>query len=123
MTTGEYLLSKSPLASGSALQHLLAMQSGGSGKTIFCSQITAVIDHEDVVVVRKPVKPAMQPAEVKPQTKINTAQKAAFSFKPNATSVFSFTSSNEIVVLRQKSPALTVMKMDQAVVTNKHPSL
>ena len=46
MTAGEYLLSKSPLGSGTALAHLLAMQTGGgTGKgTVFASMFAVQID-------------------------------------------------------------------------------
>lgn len=44
MNAGQYLVSKSPLNSGTALAHLLAItQGGGAGRTVFASQMTVCI--------------------------------------------------------------------------------
>lgn len=53
MNAGEYLLSKSPLNSGTALAHLLAMQTGGV-RTIFASQMTVCVEEPQVTVVQRP---------------------------------------------------------------------
>lgn len=43
MNAGQYLVSKSPLSSGTALAHLLAMQTGGV-RTVFASMFAVQID-------------------------------------------------------------------------------
>lgn len=49
-TTGEYLVSISSLSSGTALEHLLAIQMGtGSGSVV--TRIDAFLDSDPVVVV------------------------------------------------------------------------
>lgn len=55
MTTGEFLLSRSSLASGTALAHLLAMQ-GGSGveRTVFVSQMTVLFEEGRVSASHEP---------------------------------------------------------------------
>lgn len=48
MTAGEYLVAHSPLASGTALEHFLALQFGaGQGETVFASRFH-VLAVEDV---------------------------------------------------------------------------
>lgn len=69
MNAGQYLLALSPLPSGTAAQHLLAIQLGaGTGQTIFCSQRTVVFEQDETTVTRKPKrraapveKPIVQP--------------------------------------------------------------
>lgn len=52
MTTGEYLVSKSSLTSGTALAHLLAMQTGGLG-TAFASMFSVRIDEPTLSLVQQ----------------------------------------------------------------------
>ena len=55
MNVGEYLVSKSPLGSGTALAHLLAMQTGGgTGKTIFAAQMTVCMEAPQTTVTKRP---------------------------------------------------------------------
>lgn len=55
MNVGEYLVSKSPLNSGTALAHLLAMQTGGgTGKTIFAAQMTVCVEAPQTTVIQRP---------------------------------------------------------------------
>ena len=54
MNVGEYLVSKSPLGSGTALAHLLAMQTGTEGKTVFAAQMTVCAEVDAVTIVRQP---------------------------------------------------------------------
>lgn len=60
MTTGQKLVELSGLASGSALAHLLAMQTGTGGKTVFAAQMTVCI--ESRIAASTPRAP--QPASV-----------------------------------------------------------
>lgn len=55
MNAGQRLLLLSPLVTGSAAQHLLAIQSGGGvGETIYCSQIDTLIEQQELIFTRKP---------------------------------------------------------------------
>ena len=55
MNVGEYLISKSPLNSGTALAHLLAMQTGSVvGKTIFAAQMTVCVEEPQVTLIQRP---------------------------------------------------------------------
>ena len=54
MTTGEYLVLHSTLPSGTALEHLLALQVGsGSGEVIFTSHMTAVVSEDSLAIVER----------------------------------------------------------------------
>ena len=55
MNVGEYLVSKSPLNSETALAHLLAMQTGSVvGKTIFAAQMTVCVEEPQVTLIQRP---------------------------------------------------------------------
>jgi len=61
MNAGQLLLALSPLSSGNAGQHLLAIQLGsgaGPAQTIYCSQRTAVFEQDELVITRKPKREA-----------------------------------------------------------------
>ena len=54
MNVGEYLVSKSPLNSGTALAHLLAMQTGSVvGKTIFAAQMTVCVEEPQTTLTQQ----------------------------------------------------------------------
>lgn len=57
MTTGEYLVSKSLLPSGTALAHLLAMQGTGGGDNYFAEFFVAT--HEMGSTIIEPERPAV----------------------------------------------------------------
>ena len=50
-TTGEYLVSKSPLPAGTALQHFLAMQTGQG--TVFASRFSVQIETPQLFAVER----------------------------------------------------------------------
>lgn len=60
-TTGAYLLSKSSLASGTALAHLLALQTGtGTGQAIFASMFSVQIEEPRLFAVQRPKREARE---------------------------------------------------------------
>lgn len=68
MTTGEYLVANSTLPSGTALQHLLALQIGSGQGTVFCSQFNVRLDQQELVVTRKAKRSAQAaPTEAAPR--------------------------------------------------------
>jgi len=77
LTAGEYLVANSTLPSGTALQHLLALQIGtgtGSGQTIFCSQFNVRLDQQELVVTRRAKRRVQAaPVEAAPR-KVPTAK-------------------------------------------------
>lgn len=66
MNTGQKLVELSGLPSGSALAHLLAMQTGAGQGTVFASQMAVCIEAPQITLIRKPsVKSS---ADVRPAT-------------------------------------------------------
>ena len=64
MTTGQKLVELSGLASGSALAHLLAMQTGtGPGQTIFASMFTLRCDEPRLTLVQRAKREAGESVE------------------------------------------------------------
>ena len=61
-TTGQYLVSKSPLSSGTALAHLLAMQTGGV-RTVFASMFSVQIEEPTLSLVQRAKREAATEAE------------------------------------------------------------
>lgn len=57
MNAGQYLVSKSPLSSGTALAHLLAMQTGGV-RTVFASMFSVQIEEPRLFAVQRPKREA-----------------------------------------------------------------
>ena len=64
MTTGQKLVELSGLASGSALAHLLAMQTGtGPGQTIFASMFSVCVEEPRLTLVQRPKREAAAEVE------------------------------------------------------------
>lgn len=57
-TAGEYLVSKSTLPSGTALQHFLAMQTGQG--TVFASQFSVLIEEPRLSLIKRPKREASE---------------------------------------------------------------
>jgi len=86
MTTGEYLLSKSSLNSGTALAHLLALQTGTGQGTVFAAMFSVSVEQPSITVTQRAkrpmpeIVPAVRPAATKSPGKrpgsitIHTAQ-------------------------------------------------
>lgn len=68
MNAGQYLVSKSPLSSGTALAHLLAMQTGGV-RTVFTSMFAVQIDTPRLTLTQRARDPIdiLEPAGRKTQ--------------------------------------------------------
>lgn len=75
MTTGEYLVAHSTLPSGTALQHLLALQIGSGQGTVFCSQFNVRIEQQEQVVTRKAKRSAQAAPTVAPRQVTDKQQK------------------------------------------------
>lgn len=83
MTAGEYLVAHSPLASGTALEHFLALQFGaGQGETVFASRFYVAIEEEVVNVAQIAKKQAPEVIDEAPKRQRDRAApgKSAFPF-------------------------------------------
>ena len=109
MNVGEYLVSKSPLGSGTALAHLLAMQTGsGTGKTIFAAQMTVCMEAPQVTLVQRAKREAGE--DYRPAVNRLTAdtekaiaiftREAALSVRTEVDELFIWQGSTDAVVVR-----------------------
>ena len=121
MNVGEYLISKSPLSSGTALQHLLAMQTGGSGGTVFASMFAVQIDEPRLTLVQRPkreagedYRPAISRLSADTEKAIATfTREAALSVRTEIDELFIWQGSTNTVVVRELgNEQLTVRQSD-----------
>ena len=75
MTTGDYLVSKSPLSSGTALAHLLAMQTGTGQGTVFASMFAVRCDAPRLTLVQRAKREAGEVTERAPRQIDETGDK------------------------------------------------
>lgn len=121
MNAGQYLLALSPLPSGTAAQHLLAIQLGaGTGQTIFCSQRTVVFEQDETTVTRKPKrraapveKPIVQPIASSGKQRDLVAR---FS-QPSLVVVFD--GPDEMTITRSTARTTVTHRADEQVVRRK----
>ena len=79
MNVGAYLVSKSPLSSGTALQHLLAMQMGGTGGTVFAAMFAVQIDTPRLTLAQRAKTRASETAVSGGEQETSVAQSGKFS--------------------------------------------
>ena len=101
MTTGDYLVSHSTLPSGTALQHLLALQVGtGSGETIFASRFSVTIEQDEITVQQRAKRQAAPAQEIR---------KPSAEQSPTANrQMFARYRQDQIIVTSQPHPELYV---------------
>lgn len=81
MTTGEYLVANSPLPSGTALAHFLALQfSAGQGETVFASRFYVAIEEEVVNVAQSVKKQAPEVIDEVPKRQQDRSAPGKFAF-------------------------------------------
>lgn len=109
MNTGQWLLSKSSLSSGSARSHLLAIRTdSGMGGTVFTSSVSVVTSEPQVSVLLRQKKGVQQnaPIAVSRQTKHEPIEKQTF-VHTGADSAYAFgDGSFEAVVISSQNSAV-----------------
>lgn len=120
-TAAQYLLALSTLPSGTAGQHLLAIQLGtgtGTGQTIYCSQTTAIIEQESITVLRKPKR---QPASeaTQPRYEAPGLQDHNVVVTGRPVLVFATYAEDEVTVLKTTNRTHVGMLSQQKTVTRK----
>lgn len=108
MTTGEYLVANSTLPSGTALQHLLALQIGSGQSTVFCSQFVATIEQPELVITRKAKRSAAPEAVAAPRLPVTDKQQKQITAFHAAQRVAVFFDGPEQVVVTRKRRQLGV---------------
>lgn len=114
-TTGEYLLSKSTLSSGTALQHLLAQQGGSAAeRVVYCSQGTVVAERWEISVSRpvKKAQPVDEPAIVQ-QPAPRKGKKALEVFVTRGVA-------RRVATVRNSENVFAQRKMTRSVVAIQH---
>ena len=81
MTTGEYLVANSPLPSGTALAHFLALQFGaGPGETVFASRFYVAVEEEVVNVAQSVKKQTPEVIDEAPKRQQDRSAPGKFAF-------------------------------------------
>lgn len=118
MTTGEYLVANSTLTSGTALQHLLALQIGSGQGTVFCSQFNVRIERQELTVTRKAKRRVQAaPVEVAPR-QIEGKKDISVLYRVPSMTVFA-ESPEEITVLQRIARSTVVHKLGTVTDTRK----
>ena len=123
MNTGEQLVSLSNLPSGSALAHLMAIQTGtGTGDSFFSGTVRVVTSQPEVFVHRKVARASVEKGPSAPRVsepkKKATRTNAAYVFAPQNTA-YSFTQPEEVFVLVRSSRETVVQTAINSVVAQR----
>lgn len=121
MTTGEYLVANSTLPSGTALQHLLALQIGtgsGPGQTVFASQFAVSIETPRTEVYLKPRRPAAEQVQKAASVDRSKDLKGLFC-GVGSTTLFTGVSVDELLVGVGRQVTTATVRTEQASYTKK----
>lgn len=122
-TTGQYLVSLSSLPSGSALAHLMAIQTGtGTGDSFYSGTVRVVTSQPEMFVQRKARNAAIENKKTTPRfsepkkkaTRINAAYVLAAQ-----NTAYSFTQPEEIFVLVRSGIEAVVQTASNSVVAQR----
>ena len=122
MNAGQYLTALSPLPSGTAAQHLLAIQLGtGTGQTIFCSQRTVVFERDEATITRKPKRRAapVEKPVVQPIASSDKQQRDIVATFAQPSIVAVFDGPDEMTVTQRTERLTVVSRSDEQVVMRK----
>ena len=124
MTTGQRLAALSSLPAGSsAMAHLLAIQGGGSGRTVFCSQVTAVMDFEELVNPYHPPKQAVSGASSSPRVDHDALRMTVHVFRPASDARVAFSGAHTATAIQHKATRTVTHRSERSLVVNKHPNI
>lgn len=119
MTTGEYLVAHSTLPSGTALQHLLALQIG-TGQTVFCSQFVVTVEQPELVVTRRAKRRvAPESAQVARAPFADKQQKHITAFHSESGMSVFFDGPDEITVHQRTASVVASHKLDNRIIHMK----
>lgn len=120
MTAGEYLVAHSPLASGTALAHFLALQFGaGQGETVFASKFCVVTAEDRLEVTNRTKRKApTESASRQPKEAMPTGKCAYSFFTVPYTTVFA-DGGDEVFVSEKQNAVLVTQEFDQITINRK----
>ncbi len=113
MNAGQHLVALSGLPSGSAAQHLLAIQLGtgtGPGQTIFASRFSVITGEDRFTVMRKAERQAPKAERQAPK---------AEPARPKATKDAFARTRNDCVTVSTQVDAITVIQKTQSAVATR----
>lgn len=108
ITTGEYLVSKSSLPSGTAMAHWLSVQSGD--RVVYCSQVTAIAETTDLSVMRKPKRTQQVAEKVPAERSVSRKKNDIFSKMTSSKNIVVLFEADEITVTKRISQISTVRR-------------
>ena len=113
MNVGEYLVSKSSLSSGTALDHLLALQAGtGTGQTIFASVFSVQIEEPRLFAVQRPKREAREDCRPAVSRLSSDTEKALSIFAREAT-LNVLTETDELFIRQGRTESVVVRDLGQ----------
>lgn len=123
MNTGQQLVSLSGQPGGSALAHLLAIQTGtGAGDSFYSGTVRVVTSQPEVFVHRKATRSYVEKEQAAPRVsapkKKATRTNAAYVFSTRNTA-YSFTQPEEVFVLVRNSKETVVQTAINSVVAQR----
>ena len=118
MTTGEYLLAKSSLNSGTALAHLLALQTGTGQGTVFASMFSVQIEQPSLTVTHRAKRQVQDAQVVSPPIRQSKSPKNVAVFSAVMSAVV-FTAPDEITITQATQAVTLTTKQPSATITRK----
>lgn len=114
MNTGEYLVQHSTLPSGTALAHLLAMQTGGGLGTVFASMFAVRIDEPMLSLVQRAKREAAEEV-ARPVLREETERDVSVLTAPARMSLL--TSDERLTVRSGTQGAALVVRLNEGLMT------
>lgn len=122
MNAGQYLTALSPLPSGTAAQHLLAIQLGtGTGQTIFCSQRTVVFERDEATITRKPKRRAapVEKPVVQPIASSDKQQRDSVAMFSQPSLTVAFDGPDEMTITQRTERTTVTNRTDEQIVRRR----
>lgn len=123
MNAGQHLVALSGLPSGSAAQHLLAIQLGtgtGPGQTIFASRFSVITGEDRFTVMRKAKRTPIAEATFTHRDRSQKPQSPKFAYATTSTmSAVARTEKDAITVTSRQASTVATRTFEQATVNRK----
>ena len=119
MTTGEYLLSKSSLPSGTALAHLLALQTGTGQGTVFASMFSVSVEQPSITVTQRAKRPMPEIAPVVRPAQLPGKTPGSITIRTAQESISVQTTDNELTLTSRTESVTLVTRLSSETVTRK----
>ena len=112
MNVGAYLVSKSPLSSGTALQHLLTMQMGGTGGTVFAAMFAVQIDTPRLTLAQRAKREAGETDASTPRQIDETGDDKDAVVLTRQAAMSVLTAADDLTVIERRENSVFVRALD-----------